>query len=74
MKIMLPTVNERITDQIAELCEHYGWTAEEVVLSAIQTDYIRMLDFKKTEAEEAVHASWLEPNTVNPDSDDEIPY
>ncbi|MEM8575696.1 MAG: hypothetical protein AAGF48_13815 [Pseudomonadota bacterium] len=74
MKIMLLTLDKRLTEQIEELKAHFDLDGEAVMLSAIQRAYIRMLDFKRADAQEALEQSWLEPHTVSAELDEDIPF
>ncbi|MEM8579692.1 MAG: hypothetical protein AAGF50_00655 [Pseudomonadota bacterium] len=74
MKMMFLTLDKRLTEQIEELKAYYDLEDEAIILAAIQRDYIRMLDFKKAEAQHALEQSWLEPHDVTSDLDDEIPF
>lgn len=74
MKIMPLTLDKRLTEQIEELKAHFDLDDEAVILSAIQRDYIRMLDFKKADAQVALEQSGLEPHTVSAELDDDIPF
>ena len=74
MKMMFLTLDKRLTEQIEELKVHYDLEDEAIILTAIQRDYIRMLDFKKAEAQQALEQSWLEPHDVTSELDDEIPF
>ncbi|MEM6900768.1 MAG: hypothetical protein AAF583_13480, partial [Pseudomonadota bacterium] len=69
MKMMFLTLDKRLTEQIEELKAHYNLEDEAIILAAIQRDYIRMLDFKKAEAQHALEQSWLEPHAATSELD-----
>lgn len=72
--MMVICVHDRIAAQIVELRHNTGDSEEDIVLTAVQQAYIRMLDFKKAEAVAALDEAFLRGHELPRNLDDDIPF